>query len=80
MEQEQSSGGRRKSNRSPPYALFNLLVIIVAIVYGAYHQLYLSKESASPETPADIQELDEELKIPLFTAEKLEKFDGVSEC
>lgn len=79
MDQEQSSG-KRKSNRSPPYALFNLLVIIVAIIYGAYYQMYLSKDVAKSEESADAQQSEDELiKIPLLTADELKKFDGVSE-
>lgn len=75
MEQEQL---KRKSNRSPPYALFNLLVIIVAIIYGAYYQMYLSKPPSDPETVADVQEANDSDRIPLFTAEELKKFDGIS--
>jgi hypothetical protein len=68
--------GRRKSNRSPPYALFNLLVIVVAVIYGAYYQMYLSTdETAEVEDKTG----DELQRIPLFTASELKKFDGVSE-
>lgn len=77
---QQSPNGKRKSNRSPPYALFNLLVIVVAIVYGAYYQMYLAKDPAKVETEADVQQTDDETeRIPLFSAEELAKFDGVSE-
>jgi hypothetical protein len=69
--------GRRKSNRSPPYALFNLLVIVVAVIYGAYYQMYLSTdETAEVDSKAGEEELQ---RIPLFTASELKKFDGVSE-
>lgn len=81
MDQPQAKEGRKpKSNRSPPYALFNLLVIIVAVVYGAYYQMYLSKDPAANE-PAidDTQSEDNTENIPLFTADELKKFDGVSE-
>jgi hypothetical protein len=77
MDKEDSSS-RRKSNRSPPYALFNLLVIVVAIIYGAYYKMYLEKAPNSSEEPADVQMVEDEMvKIPLFTAEELRKFDGV---
>lgn len=70
---------RRKSNRSPPYALFNLLVIVVAIVYGAYYQMYLSKDAQASEKVVEVQEDDGDLqKIQLFTADELKKFDGTS--
>lgn len=81
MEKEQSSeqtSARRKSNRSPPYALFNLLVIVVALIYGAYYQMYLSKDATQSEQAA-VTEADENLeRIPLFTVEELKKFDGLS--
>lgn len=71
---------RRKSNRSPPYALFNLLVIIVAIIYGAYYQMYISKDATGKEETKDVPQNDDDLiKIPLFTADELKKYDGVSE-
>lgn len=82
MDKEQSSGKRRSSNRSPPYALFNLLVIIVALIYGAYYQMYLSKDATQSEQVAATDgagENDPE-KIILFTADELKKFDGISEC
>lgn len=72
--EQQAENERRKSNRSPPYALFNLLVIVVAICYGAYYQMY-SKEATEETTgEGDLQ------RIPLFTAEELKKYDGVSKC
>lgn len=80
MEPEQTPEQRRKSNRSPPYALFNLLVIVVAIIYGAYYQMYLNKDATkSEEAPKVPQSEDELIKIPLFTAEQLKQFDGVGE-
>jgi uncharacterized membrane protein len=79
MDKEESSS-KRKSNRSPPYALFNLLVIVVAIIYGAYYKMYLEKAPNSSEEPADVQMVEDEMvKIPLFSAEELKKFDGVGE-
>lgn len=78
MDQSQANE-RRKSNRSPPYALFNLLVILVAIAYGAYYQMYLNKDSASNEPTIDVKQCgDDTGKIPLFTADELKKYDGVS--
>lgn len=78
MDKEQPSDKRKVSNRSPPYALFNLLVIVVAIMYGAYYKMYLEKDPAQSEV-ADVPESDDLQKIPLFTADDLKKFDGVSE-
>jgi hypothetical protein len=72
----QDPNGRRKSNRSPPYALFNLLVIVTAVIYAAYHQMYLSNEESKEVEDRTGDELQ---RIPLFTAEQLKKFDGVSE-
>lgn len=79
MDQPQTNE-RRKSNRSPPYALFNLLVIVVAIVYGAYYQMYLSKDAQTSGKVVEVQESEEGdlQKIQLFTADELKKFDGVS--
>lgn len=74
---EQLSEQRRKSNRSPPYALFNLLVIVVAIIYGAYYQMYLNKDATKVDEVVEGE--DDLIKIPLFTAEQLKQFDGVSE-
>lgn len=78
-QQPDQSNERRKSNRSPPYALFNLLVIVTAILYGAYHQMYLSKDATSDEAVEIITGEGDLQKIQLFTAEELKKFDGVSE-
>ena len=79
MDKEQSSG-KKKSNRSPPYALFNLLVIIVAIVYGIYYQTYINKDAPPSDESVDVKTDEKETeKVPLFTAEELKKFDGVSE-
>lgn len=75
MEQQPQATNGRRSNRSPPYALFNLLVIIVAILYGAYYQMYLSKDPATEEAAVS----DDNERIQLFTAEELKKFDGVGE-
>lgn len=73
----QDQNGARKSNRSPPYALFNLLVIVTAVVYGAYYQMYLSTDEMEVEV---VEKSGEDLqRIPLFTTEQLKKFDGVSE-
>lgn len=74
VDQDNEEQIRRKSNRSPPYALFNLLVIVTAVIYGAYHQMYLSNDEAAPE----VENGNEHQKIPLFTADELKKFDGVS--
>lgn len=74
MEKEQSKK-TAKSNRSPPYALFNLLVIVVAVIYGAYYQMYLRKDATQSE---QIVTENEEVKIQLFTSEELKKYDGVS--
>jgi hypothetical protein len=76
---QQHQDKRRESKRSPPYALFNLLVIIVAIVYGAYHQLYL-KDAEHQEIQDEVVESDNELKIPMFTADDLKKYNGEGEC
>lgn len=80
---QQTSEKTKRSNRSPPYALFNLLVIVVAIAYGAYHQMYLAKQpgeaTTASEQSVDVPSVDDELeKIPLFTVDELNKFDGVS--
>lgn len=78
MDKEQSAS-KKKSTASPPYALFNLLVIVVAIIYGAYYKMYLEKDPSKSEDPADVQLVEDEMvKIPLFTADELKKFDGVS--
>lgn len=74
VDQDNEEQIRRKSNRSPPYALFNLLVIVTAVIYGGYHQMYLSKDEAAPE----VEKSDENPKILLFTADQLKKFDGIS--
>lgn len=67
---------KRKSNRSPPYALFNLLVIIVAILYAMYYQLYLKDaESIEQETAAE-----DAFKIRMFTSDELKNFNGEGEC
>lgn len=79
MDQSQSNERRKSSNRSPPYALFNLLVIVVAVLYGAYYQMYLSKDPATNEAADVNQSADDTEKIPLFTADELKKYDGVSE-
>lgn len=78
MEPEPTNEQRRKkSNRSPPYALFNLLVIVVAIIYGAYYQMYINKDATKVDEVVEGE--DDLIKIPLFTAEQLKQFDGVSE-
>lgn len=79
MDKEQSSG-KRKSTRSPPYALFNLLVIVVALIYGAYYQMYLSRDATQSEQVVVTEGDDDLERIPLFTAEELKKFDGVGKC
>lgn len=80
MDQQTSEKTKRSSKRSPPYALFNLLVIVVAIAYGAYHQMYLAKDATTAsEELADVPTGEDEMeKIQLFTADELKKFDGVS--
>lgn len=75
---QETTAQRKKSNRSPPYALFNLLVILTAIAYGAYHQMYLSKEVKPEDVETSAGGEDDLQKIPLFTAEQLKKFDGIS--
>lgn len=74
QQQFKSSSDKKKSNRSPPYALFNLLVIVVAIIYGCYHQFYI--KDAENKEPAEIDESDDLVKIPMFTAEELKKYNG----
>lgn len=74
----QKSGHKKKSNRSPPYALFNLLVIIVAIIYGVYYQMYL--KDADNETIAAVKEKKDYVKIPMFTVEELKKYNGEGKC
>jgi hypothetical protein len=79
MENKQTEdSGKRKSNRSPPYALFNLLVIVVAIFYGIYYQMYIAKDPKAKEESPDVSSGDDMVKIPLFTTDELKKFDGVS--
>lgn len=73
--QDNNAKGRRESKRSPPYALFNLLVIIVAIIYGAYYQIYL-KDAENQETPAEVVQSESEVKISMFTTEELKKYNG----
>lgn len=73
--QDELKGHKRKSNRSPPYALFNLLVIIVAIIYGAYHQLYL-KDVENVEIDAEVVQSDELVKIPMLTVDELKSHNG----
>lgn len=65
-QQQPQNNGPKKSNRSPPYALFNLLVILCAISYGIYHQMYLS-EDAKGEAKVEITGEDELQKIRLST-------------
>lgn len=67
----------KKSNRSPPYALFNLVVILVAIVYGIYYQLYVKDVEMEQTVESSDQS---EYKIPMFTAEELKQFNGEGEC
>ena len=75
-----TSANKRKSNRSPPYALFNLLVIIVAIVYGAYYQMYVKDSLENLDTAGVVDESDDDLvKISMFTAEELKKYNGEGE-
>lgn len=73
--QIKSSG--KESKRSPPYALFNLLVIIVAIIYGVYYQLYI--KDADNETNAVVEESEDMVKIPMYTADELKKYNGEGE-
>lgn len=74
-----SNGGKRKSNRSPPYALFNLLVILTAIAYGVYYQIYVKDSPENSEVSGEQSE-DDLVKIPMFTAEELKKYNGEGEC
>jgi hypothetical protein len=81
--QQVHTSGRKKSNRSPPYALFNLLVIITAIVYGAYYQMYLKDAPETTEATGGggVEQNDDDLvKIPMYTAEELKKYNGEGEC
>jgi hypothetical protein len=68
---------KKESKRSPPYALFNLLVIIVAIIYAAYYHIYLKDAET---LPSGARENDELTDIPMFTAEQLKSFNGEGEC
>jgi hypothetical protein len=67
----------KKSNRSPPYALFNLVVILVAIGYAIYIKLYI-KDAEIDQTVESVDQMD--YKIPMFTAEELKQFNGEGEC
>ncbi|XP_070491849.1 neuferricin [Chironomus tepperi] len=63
----------KKSNRSPPYALFNLVVILVAIGYAVYVKFYIN----DAETDQAVKSVDQgEYKIPMFTAEELKQYNG----
>lgn len=78
--EHQQDPARKKSNRSPPYALFNLLVIVTAVCYAMYYNMYLSPKGVEEEEVQLNQNEEEDLvKIPMFTAEQLAKFDGISE-
>jgi hypothetical protein len=70
---QDGSKSPKKSNRSPPYALFNLVVILVAIFYGIYYQLYV--KDAEIDTVVESSD-QSEYKIPMFTAEELKQFNG----
>lgn len=66
----------KKSNRSPPYALFNLVVILVAIGYAVYVKFYIE----DVEINQTVESVDQsEFKIPMFTAEELKQFNGEGE-
>ncbi|CAG9803024.1 unnamed protein product [Chironomus riparius] len=63
----------KRSNRSPPYALFNLVVILVAIGYAIYVKFY----NNGTEINKTVESVDQtEYKIPMFTAEELKQFNG----
>lgn len=62
----------KRSNRSPPYAAFNLVVILVAIAYGIYYQMYLKEAEVSQ--PIGTEQND--FTIPMFTADELKKYNG----
>lgn len=80
-EQPHHSQRTKKSNRSPPYALFNLLVIIVAILYGAYYQMYVKDSTENLDSTGAVEESDDDLvKISMFTTEELKKYNGEGEC
>lgn len=65
----------KKSNKSPPYALFNLVVIVVAIIYGIYYQSSMKEAEISQTTDSE----QAEYKIPMFTVEELSLYDGEGE-
>jgi hypothetical protein len=80
-EQQSSDGKQRKqSNRSPPYALFNLLVIVVAIIYAAYYQFYLNGSESLEKSAAVEADESDQFKIPMFTSEQLKAYNGEGEC
>jgi hypothetical protein len=63
---------RKTSNRSPPYAIFNLLVIFVAILYGVYYQIYQKDAEINQTEQPDTNDY----KIPMFTADELAQYNG----
>ena len=67
----------QRSNRSPPYALFNLVVILVAIGYAVYVKFYNNDSQINQIVETADQT---EYKIPMFTAEELKQFNGEGEC
>jgi hypothetical protein len=69
---------KRQSNRSPPYALFNLLVIVCAIVYAAYYHLN-SNDPASLKKEVEVTAANE-FKLSMFTADELKTYNGEGEC
>lgn len=71
---------QKKSNRSPPYALFNLLVIIVAIIYAVYYQLYMNDGENLEEAVAGGRDESDQFKIPMFTSDELKEYNGEGEC
>lgn len=81
MKSEQKSSDK-PSRKSPPYALFNLIVIVVAIFYGVYYQINKAgnKISLADELPIKEEEVyNDEEKIRLLTADELKSFDGSKE-
>lgn len=78
--QQNQGAYKRTSRKSPPYALFNLLVIVTAIIYGVYYQMYVKDAPENLEATGEEQNEDDLHKIPMFTAEELKKYNGEGEC
>lgn len=60
------------------YAWFNLVVTIVAIVYGVYYQFYLLPYQEEQEKLVKDKD-DGDPKIQLFTIDELSQYDGSGE-